>query len=128
MTSMPAVISTRAGRAGGFQALVAAAFLAPQVRLADPAPSAWPAPSVAKTVELVGKSDPQAYAQIMLYQVERSLNHPACHGPTDPSKMATLIQQAVEKVRAAEQTALAGTSLQATPVLASASFDYELIR
>src|SRR2546426_5528229 len=221
MTSMPAVISTRAVRAWVFQALVAAAFLAPQVALGDPAPASSPAPAaatteaspvsatgllpvfgvavdldamgksdqavasmqklwdqylknagfnvvqfpvdvrelgdkgagrlaklcawaktnnvrlapilsgapvgsalpedypdragafVAKTVEQVGKSDPQAYAQIMLYQVERSLNHPACHGPTDPSKMATLIQQAVEKVRAAEQTALAGTSLQA---------------
>src|SRR5438132_13578 len=32
------------------------------------------------------------------------------------------------KLHASEQTALAGTSLQATPVLASASFDYELIR
>jgi len=83
---------------------------------------------VAKTVELVGKSDAQAYAQIMLYQIERSLNHPASHGPADASKMATLIQQTVEKVRSSEQAALTGTQLQATPVLASASFDYELIR
>jgi len=83
----------------------------------------------AKTIELVGKEgDPQAYAQIMLYQIERPLNHPGNHGPTDPAKAAATIAKVIEKLRAAEQTGLAGSSLQATPVLASASFDCELIR
>ena len=83
----------------------------------------------AKTIELVGKEgDPQAYAQIMLYQIERSLNHPGSHGPMDPAKAAAMIGKVIEKLRAAEQTGLAGSSLQATPVLASASFDCELIR
>jgi len=83
----------------------------------------------AKTIELVGKEgDPQAYAQIMLYQVERPLNHPGNHGPSDSAKAAAMIARVIEKLRAAEQTGLAGSSLQATPVLASASFDCELIR
>jgi hypothetical protein len=83
----------------------------------------------AKTIELVGKEgDPQAYAQIMLYQVERPLNHPANHGPMDAAKAASMMAKVMDKLRAAEQTGLAGSSLQATPVLADASFDYELIR
>jgi hypothetical protein len=62
----------------------------------------------AKTIELVGKEgDPQAYAQIMLYQIERPLNHPGNHGPMDPAKAAALIGKVIEKLRAAEQTGLA---------------------
>ena len=83
----------------------------------------------AKTIELVGKAgDRQAYSQIMLYQLERPMNHPASHGPLEAAKAAEILRATVEKLHASEQTALAGTSLQATPVLASASFDYELIR
>ncbi|HYR53105.1 MAG TPA: CARDB domain-containing protein [Candidatus Dormibacteraeota bacterium] len=83
----------------------------------------------AKTVELTGKAgDAQAYSQIMLYQLERPLNHPATHGPIEAAKAAEILKATVEKLHASEQTALAGTSLQATPVLVSASFDYELIR
>src|SRR5882672_1851584 len=38
----------------------------------------------AKTVELTSKAgDAQAYSQIMLYQLERPLNHPASHGPIE---------------------------------------------
>ncbi len=82
----------------------------------------------AKTIELLGKAGAPAYSQIMLYQLERPLNHPASHGPMEPAKAAEILHATVEKLHAAEQTALAGTSLQATPVLVSASFDYELIR
>ncbi|HXF59249.1 MAG TPA: hypothetical protein VN539_05455, partial [Candidatus Saccharimonadales bacterium] len=83
----------------------------------------------AKTIELAGKAgDAQAYSQIMLYQLERPLNHPASHGAMEAAKAAQILKAAVEKLHAAEQTALAGASLQATPVLVSASFDYELIR
>jgi len=83
----------------------------------------------AKTVELTGKAgDAQAYSQIMLYQLERPLNHPASHGPIEAAKAAEILKATVEKLHASEQTALAGTSLQATPVLVGASFDYELIR
>ena len=83
----------------------------------------------AKTVELVGKTgDAQSYSQIMFYQLERPLNHPASHGPMEAAQAGEIMRATVEKLHASEQAALAGTSLQATPVLASASFDYELIR
>jgi len=83
----------------------------------------------AKTIELTGKAgDAQAYSQIMLYQLERPLNHPASHGPMEAAQAAEILKATVEKLHASEQTALAGSSLQATPVLVSASFDYELIR
>lgn len=82
----------------------------------------------ARTIELVSKSDPAAYAQIMFYQLERPLNHPGNHGAMEPPQAAELLASAVAKLHAAEQGALAGSSLQATPVLAGVSFDYELIR
>src|SRR5687767_1489469 len=83
----------------------------------------------AKTIDMVGKEgDQQAYSQIMFYQVERPLNHPASHGPMEAPQAAEIVAKAIEKLHAAEQAALAGSTLQATPVLASASFDCELIR
>ena len=82
----------------------------------------------AKVIENVGRDgEPTAYAQIMFYQLERPLNHPVHHGPMEPSAAADLLARTLDKLRAAEQAALAGTSLQATPVLVPASFDYELI-
>src|SRR6185369_1063123 len=66
----------------------------------------------AKTIELVGKGDPAAYAQIMFYQRERPLNHPGNHGPMDAAQAASLIANTVTKLHAAEQAALAGSSLQ----------------
>ena len=98
----------------------------------DPLPGDYPdrvGSFAAKTIELTGKGgDAQAYSQIMFYQLGGPLNHPANHGPMEASQAAELLGKTIEKLHAAEQAALAGTSLQATPVLASASFDYELIR
>ncbi len=101
-------------------------------KVGDPLPADYPdkvGVFAAKAVELVSRGgSPAAYAQIMVYQLERPLNHPGNHGPMDASAAAEVISNAVQKLRAAEQTALAGSSLQATPVLVPASFDYELIR
>jgi hypothetical protein len=98
----------------------------------EPLPSDYPdrvGAFATKTIELIGKAgDPSVYAQIMLYQIERPLNHAGHHGPMDAPKAAELIAGAITKLHGAEQTALAGSSLQATPVLVGVSFDYELIR
>src|SRR5258705_11230831 len=64
----------------------------------------------------------------MYYQLDRPENDPGSHGPMEAAQAAALISQTIEKLHAAEQAGLAGSSLQATPVMACASFDYEMIR
>ncbi|HEX7077924.1 MAG TPA: hypothetical protein VF363_05850, partial [Candidatus Eisenbacteria bacterium] len=68
----------------------------------------------ARTIELVSQNgNPGAYSQIMFYQLERPLNHPGNHGAMEPSAAAEIITHTIEKLRASEQAALAGSQLQA---------------
>jgi hypothetical protein len=83
---------------------------------------------VIEQVRRAGTGAEANYTQIMLYQLGRPLNHPASQGPLDAAASAGAMKRAAERVRATEQTALAGTALQPTPLLVTSSFDYELIR
>lgn len=83
---------------------------------------------VGKVIATLGVGGASNYAQIVFYQLDRPLNHPATHGSMDPAGANAMLRSAAEKVRAAELAGLAQSGLQPTPLLASASFDYELVR
>jgi hypothetical protein len=67
------------------------------------------------------------YAQIIAYQVEDELNHPGKHGGMTDSAAQELALAAAKSLRSTEQDALNGSGIAATPVMASASFDFDLI-
>jgi hypothetical protein len=67
------------------------------------------------------------YAQIMAYQVEDELNHPGKHGGMTESAAQQLALAAAKSLRSTEHDALNGSGIAATPVMASASFDFDLI-
>ncbi|NOT33907.1 MAG: hypothetical protein HOP12_07030 [Candidatus Eisenbacteria bacterium] len=69
-----------------------------------------------------------SYAQIMLYALGRPLNHSASQGAVETATAVRVLKSAAEAIRTSEQQALAGTTLQPTPLSIDASFDYELIR
>lgn len=96
-----------------------------------PLPADYPqlaAAFVGKVIAELGAAGAPAYAQIMLYQLGRPLNHPASHGPMEAAAASAVLKAAAESVRATEQAALAASGLQASPLLVSVSMDYELIR
>jgi hypothetical protein len=96
-----------------------------------PLPTDYPnkaASFVGKVIATLGAEGAPSYAQIMLYQLERPLNHPASHGPMEASAAAATLKATAEAVRAAEQAGLAQAGIQASPLLVRASFDYELIK
>ena len=68
------------------------------------------------------------YSQIMSYQIEDELNHAGRHGGMAASAAQQLILQAAQALRKAESDALNGSGLAATPLMASTSFDFELIK
>ncbi|HYL11112.1 MAG TPA: CARDB domain-containing protein, partial [Candidatus Acidoferrales bacterium] len=67
------------------------------------------------------------YSQIMSYQIEDELNHAGRHGGMAPAAAQQLVLQAAQALRKAETDALNGSGLAATPLMASTSFDFELI-
>jgi hypothetical protein len=83
---------------------------------------------VGKVIATLGAGGIAGYSQIVFYQLDRPLNHPASHGAMDPAAASALLKSAAESVRAAEQAGLAQSGLQPTPLLVPSSFDYELIR
>lgn len=66
-----------------------------------------------------------AYQQIVYFQLEDAINHRGMH-PGIPAPQQ-LLQDASKALREAEVKALDGSGTQPTPVMAAASFDYELI-
>ncbi len=96
-----------------------------------PLPAEYPtqaAAFVGKVIAELGPTNAPAYAQIMLYQLGRPLNHPGSHGAIESADAAKRLKAAAENVRAAEQAALGPSGLQASPLLVAVSLDYELIR
>lgn len=83
---------------------------------------------VGKVIAELGPAGINSYSQIVFYQLERSLNQPASHGPMETAVASKLLEAAARSVRAAEQVGLAQSGMQPTPLLVPASFDYELIR
>ncbi|MFH1176266.1 MAG: hypothetical protein V1750_02580 [Acidobacteriota bacterium] len=75
-----------------------------------------------------GGQSPGAYTQILAFQLGERMNHPGWHGGMAAATGQLRLVQAAGAVRRAEQEALAGTSLAATPLVAGVSFDYELVR
>jgi hypothetical protein len=68
------------------------------------------------------------YSQIMAYQIEDELNHAGRHGGMTASAAQQRVLQAAQALRKAETDALNGSGLAATPLMASTSFDFELIK
>jgi uncharacterized repeat protein (TIGR01451 family) len=75
-----------------------------------------------------GDSSLAVYARLLLYQLENNLNHVGLHGAMSPQSAQLRLLQAASALRRAEQESLKDTGIDATPVMVSASFDYELIR
>lgn len=69
-----------------------------------------------------------AYSQIMAFQLEQELNHPGKHGGMSAAAAQQLGLLAAKSLRQSEKDALAGTGTATTPLLASVSFDFELIK
>jgi len=67
------------------------------------------------------------YTQIMAYQIEEELNHSGKHGGMAKSAAQQLALAAAHSLRDAERDALDGSGLSATPLMASASFDFDLV-
>lgn len=83
---------------------------------------------VGKVIAELGPAGINSYSQVVFYQLERSLNQPASHGPMETAAAGKMLEAAARSVRAAEQAGLAQSGMQPTPLLVPASFDYELIR
>lgn len=69
-----------------------------------------------------------SYSQIMAFQLEDELNHMGRHGGMSGSVALPLVLQAAKSFRQSEKDALQGTGSDATPLMCSASFDFELIK
>ncbi len=69
-----------------------------------------------------------AYGQIAFYQLGNPLNHPGNHGVVDPATAAESVKKAAADIRAYETTALAEAGQPPTQLMASASFDFELLK
>lgn len=69
-----------------------------------------------------------AYAQIAFFQLQNPINVPFHETKTSLTETQKQLLAAVDTLRTSELQALAGTGLQATPILVNASFDYELIQ
>ncbi len=83
---------------------------------------------VQAVVSTLGRSQASdAYLQIAAYQLDDEMNHAGVHGPLPPS-ITQQLARAAQNIRAAEKQALQGSNTEPTPLMASASFDYELIQ
>ncbi|HVH72900.1 MAG TPA: hypothetical protein VNB49_17565 [Candidatus Dormibacteraeota bacterium] len=69
-----------------------------------------------------------AYTQISYYQIEDTMNHAGLHPKVTTEGAAETLLSVAEALRKSESQALEGSGVQATPIMVSASFDYELIR
>ena len=69
-----------------------------------------------------------AYTQIAYFQIEGAMNHTGYYPKITPDAAQATLLGASDALRKAETQALQGTGVQPTPILISASFDYELIR
>jgi hypothetical protein len=69
-----------------------------------------------------------AYEQIMAYQLDDELNHPGRHGGMSGETARQVALKAAHELRTAEKEALAAVGIEPTPLLASASFDFQLIK
>jgi hypothetical protein len=68
------------------------------------------------------------WAQIKAFQIENELNHPGRHGGMTAPKGKDVSLAAAKSLRKAQTEALKGSSLQAVPLAASASFDFPLVQ
>lgn len=68
-----------------------------------------------------------AYGQILAYQLEVPLNHPANHGVPDEITIGE-IKTAARSIREAETAAFEGLQIASTPMIVPASFDAELVK
>jgi hypothetical protein len=92
-----------------------------------PAQAARVVSQIVATLQKGGTQNLQTYTQILCYQIENELNHAGLHGPGSTQSSGQLLLAAAAAVRAAEQNALTGLGLNATPLAINASFDYELV-
>jgi hypothetical protein len=67
------------------------------------------------------------YSQILAYQLEDELNHPGKHGGMTESAAQQLALAAAKSLRSTEHDSLNGSGTASTPLVASASFDFDLI-
>ena len=68
------------------------------------------------------------YSQVMAFQLEDELNHVGKHGGMAAAVAQQLALQVAKSLRQSEKDALNGTGTAATPLMVSASFDFELIQ
>jgi hypothetical protein len=69
-----------------------------------------------------------AYTQISYFQIEDAMNHLGLYPKVNPEAAQQVLLNTSDALRKAETLALQGTGVQPTPIMISASFDYELIR
>jgi hypothetical protein len=69
-----------------------------------------------------------AYSQIAYYQIGDRLNHAGLHRGQSRQQLAQQAIAAAEALRNSETAALEGSGVQATPIMMSASYDYELVQ
>jgi len=67
------------------------------------------------------------YSQIMAFQLETEVNHAGRHGGMKEAEALQLVLGAAHAFRGAEVSALDGSGLSATPLMASTSFDFDLV-
>ena len=68
-----------------------------------------------------------AYLEIAAYQLDDEINHPGVHGQV-PANITQQVMRAAQAIRSAERQSLEGSGMEPTPLIASVSFDYELIQ
>ncbi|HXY23809.1 MAG TPA: hypothetical protein VEI73_04115 [Candidatus Acidoferrum sp.] len=105
---------------------VAATELKTQSSLAN-ATSALVTAVVAR-LRQAGDAQFATYTQIAYYQIEGTLNHTGRYPGLTADAAQQALSSASSALRAAELQALQASGVQATPILISASFDFELIR
>jgi hypothetical protein len=69
-----------------------------------------------------------AYTQLSYFQIQDPINVPLAGASMKPTETQKKLLGAVDSLRSAESQALQGAGVQATPIIVSASFDYELIQ
>lgn len=85
---------------------------------------------VGTLVATLGAAGPESlatYPRILMFELGEELDHPGRNGRLAPEAAAQRVVAAAAAIRAAEQTALEGSGLYLTPLLAVASVDAELV-
>jgi len=85
---------------------------------------------VSAVVSLTRQQDSSlaTYTQIGYYQLEGAANHPGHYPGMTQDAAQQVLLVASQAVRQSEMQALQGTSVQPTPILVAASFDFELLQ